>query len=689
MKTKLLLTSLLSFSFNLLTSQVPHGFNYQAIARDGSGNPIINATIKVKLSVLSDTTGFFLNGTGTYIWEEEQTNVKTNAFGLFIVVFGKPTATKIQGSSASFGAIDWAKPPLYIGTKIANPTDYKNLGSAQLWSVPYSMVSDSAKAFLQGSKLSVVSANDGATDALFEVKRKDGQTVFAVYPDAVNIYVPRTAKGVKGGFAIGGFDGSKIAPQDYFRVTPDSIRVYIDKTPVIGKGATKGGFAIGGFDQGKDGGGVQDLLTVSNDSIRIYIDKNPSTGKGATKGGFAIGGFDESKSTKIEFLRVTPDSIRAYIDTTNLGKGATKGGFAIGGFGDSKGLTSKYLSVNANKTNISVNDSTKGFSITNVQGGTSNDFLNINKLNYAIGHESGLKTNPNISATKGKYNVFFGYRAGFNNVEGYGNIFLGHESGYNTTIGSYNVYMGYLAGNANINGNSNVFVGYQSGKNSTAGWNVYVGEGAGSWNSTGTCNTYIGSQAGIEDGEYGTPGHDNVFIGYRAGALSYIGNDNVYIGSHAGELNNNSQSGRILIGSYAGYNDGNPNRLYIDNSATIPTVPPLIYGEFNSTVSSRQLTINGKTTTNGSFNYGPDTGSANTYLVAISGITAYVTGMVIIFKANTSNTGACTVNINSIGAKALRIKVNNDPGSGYIATGSMVMAVYDGTNFQMIQPAAN
>jgi hypothetical protein len=325
MKTKLLLSILLSFIFYLLSSQVPQGFNYQAIARDGSGNPIVNGTIKVKLSIMSgDTTGFYSTGIipGTYIWEEVQTNVKTNGFGLFTVVFGNPSASKAQGTSSSFSAIDWAKGPLYIGTKIANPDDYKILGAAQLWSVPYSMVTDSTKALLKGSRLSVVEPDAGTADALFEVKRKDGQTVFAVYPTAVNIYVPRTAKGTKGGFAIGGFETAKdgLPPQDYFRVTPDSVRIYIDKSPVVppGKGATKGGFAIGGFDQAKNKT-LQDLFTVSNDSIRMYLDLNPTPGKGATKGGFAIGGFDQVKGgvPEINFLNVSTVADRVINPSQN------------------------------------------------------------------------------------------------------------------------------------------------------------------------------------------------------------------------------------------------------------------------------------------------------------------------------------------------------------------------------------
>ncbi|HPC99625.1 MAG TPA: hypothetical protein P5523_08065 [Bacteroidales bacterium] len=229
-----------------LYAQVPQGFNYQAVARDNAGLPIVTNNLWVRLSILSDTTGFYASGAGTYLWEETHTNVKTNSQGLFTIVLG--TGTKNQGSVAKFSDINWSAGPLYVGTKIStnNGSTWKIMGSAKLWTVPYSMVSAKADALNAGAK--VVSTNDATSDALFEVKRKDGQTVFAVYPDAVNIYVPSGSKGVKGGFAIGGF-GDKAPSQDYFRVTPDSVRIYIDNSPNV-KG-TKGGFAIGGFDGSK------------------------------------------------------------------------------------------------------------------------------------------------------------------------------------------------------------------------------------------------------------------------------------------------------------------------------------------------------------------------------------------------------------------------------------------------------
>jgi hypothetical protein len=158
MKAKLLLTALLSFSpadagfcrkllnfcllsfvFCLGTAQTPQGFNYQAIARDGSGNPIAGATINVKLSILTDTAGFRATGGGVYLWEEEHLNVTTNAYGLFTIVLGDPSASKVNGSATSFSVINWSLADLYIGTKIANPSTYKVLGAAKLWSVPYAL----------------------------------------------------------------------------------------------------------------------------------------------------------------------------------------------------------------------------------------------------------------------------------------------------------------------------------------------------------------------------------------------------------------------------------------------------------------------------------------------------------------------------------------------------------------------
>jgi hypothetical protein len=242
MKPKLFLISFLLIAhLSLLTSQIPHGFNYQAIARDGSGNPLVGITINVKLGIQADTSA-----TPVILWEEQHTGVKTNAFGLFSVILGN--GTQSGGSASSFSTVNWKIDPLYLKTQIYFNSAWKYMGSSKLWSVPYSMVSKNLAGPLD--KLSIEGTTPLFDDALFEVRNKDGRIVFAVYNEGVRIYVDDgiAGKGKKGGFAIGGFDKAKGTIQNYLLVNPDTIRMWVDDTP--GK-ATKGGFAIGGFDKAK------------------------------------------------------------------------------------------------------------------------------------------------------------------------------------------------------------------------------------------------------------------------------------------------------------------------------------------------------------------------------------------------------------------------------------------------------
>lgn len=84
------------------------------------------------------------------------------------------------------------------------------------------------------------------------------------------------------------------------------------------------------------------------------------------------------------------------------------------------------------------------------------------------------------------------------------------------------------------------------------------------------------------------------------------------------------------------------------------------------------------------------TGSANAYVLTMTSlISAYTTYMVVKFKASFANTGACTININGLGAKSIK-KYNGEAlASGDIQSGQMVELQYDGTNFQMLSPIYN
>ncbi|MCU0460593.1 MAG: hypothetical protein MUF36_01055 [Bacteroidales bacterium] len=286
-------------------AQVQQGINYQAVAFNGSGLPIMNTTLQVKAGILSDTLAPVI------VWEELHSSVKTNYSGVFNLVVG--TGTKQGGSAATFNNIDWSVSPLYLKIQIYYQNSWKYMGTSRLWSVPRAMVAGDLEGPVK--KLAVKGETDINDEPLFEVKNRTGQTVFAVYNEGVRIYVDDGAKGTKGGFAVGGFGTDKAPSQNLLFISNDSIRAYIDATP--GKG-TKGGFAVGGFDVTK--ASTQDMLVVSGDSIRAYIDD--SAGKG-TKGGFAVGGFDASKGLADNYMHIDADSTRFYLHELAKGGSST------------------------------------------------------------------------------------------------------------------------------------------------------------------------------------------------------------------------------------------------------------------------------------------------------------------------------------------------------------------------------
>jgi hypothetical protein len=88
-------------------------------------------------------------------------------------------------------------------------------------------------------------------------------------------------------------------------------------------------------------------------------------------------------------------------------------------------------------------------------------------------------------------------------------------------------------------------------------------------------------------------------------------------------------------------------------------------------------------------NYAPDTGSANAYVVTLSGVsTTYSAGLRIQFKAGNANTTASTLNVNGGGAKNITYQDATAIASGTIAANSIVDVMYDGTQFLLMNDPA-
>jgi hypothetical protein len=126
--------ALIYFSINSY-AQVPQGIPYQAIARNGQGQPLANTNVKVRFSILDSTA----TGTAVYV---ESHNTTTSALGLFTANVGMGNA-----STGTFSAINWGQNFKFLKVELdttATGNSYIDLGTQQMMSVPYALYAGSA-----------------------------------------------------------------------------------------------------------------------------------------------------------------------------------------------------------------------------------------------------------------------------------------------------------------------------------------------------------------------------------------------------------------------------------------------------------------------------------------------------------------------------------------------------------------
>lgn len=596
MKTKFFFSVLFSFSFYLLSSQVPQGFNYQAQAGDQSGNLIKNTTLQVKISILSDTI------LPVTVWEELHSVVKTNSSGVFSLVVG--SGTRQPSSSVTlFKNIDWSATQMFIKTQIYYQGAWKSMGSAKLWTVPYAMVSGSVGGNI--TKLGVKGVTTSPDSVLFEVKNSTGQTVFAVYNEGVRMYVDNGAKGAKGGFAIGGFGTAKAPSQEYMRVTGDSTRIYVNEAAAK---SAKGGFAIGGFNAQKGTSSQFMKMTPENYFVGHKSGEKITTGRFNSTLGFESGSNLTSGESNVfvgykSGLLNTTGSDNIFIGSES-GYANISGDFNIllgnwAGYDNTTGWGNIMLGDHAGTNN------TTGYQNV-ILGDLAGYKNNEGVQNVIIGASSGYEN------TTGSYNSFVGAEVGKNNSEGDYNTFFGYQAGYNSGLSSYSTSIGYKAGYSLSSWQAGTYVGFESGMNSTGRQNVFVGSDAGQAFTTGADNVVIGAGAGSSNETplvTGSTGSRNSFIGYytgykssdatdnvivgaqdQFGASHITGSYNVYLGVNAGNLSS-AANRNVFIGYEAGKNETGSDKLYIHNSSS---AAPLLWGDF----SARKLQFNGNTSIN-------------------------------------------------------------------------------------------
>lgn len=581
----------LLFMASMVISQVPHAFYYQAIPRNSDGTIKVNESISLQISIVNS------EGTTQYL---ETHNTQTNKFGIVNIIIGEGT------SSDDFSAIDWANGPYFIDLAI----DGESIGQNQLLSVPYALYAASGNEGPQGPQGEV-----GPQGPIGE-PGPQGETgpQGEPGPDEQVLTLNGTQLNISNGNSV---DLSLISGSGaLWDKDQDTLHTFHHvgigtSNPSLSTLAVQGLSILPEsplFEVRREDGFP--VFAVYNDGVMVYVDEEAK----GRKGGFAVGGYSRiTKGLNQEYMMVTPDSIRIYIDESAT-KGR-KGGFAVGGYSRTKSESSRLMSLTP--------------------------------LNYFIGYEAGINITDD-----GLYNQFIGYQAGQLTTSADYNIFLGYQAGMNNTTGGSNILLGYRAGlnfngtdnvvigtaacqnsqmynsvvigkeaafNAQGNGWGNVMVGYRAGYNNkksggsgiSGARNVFIGRESGEENDMGGANVYMGSFAGNEKinsyrntfvgddaGSVGSEGSNNVYVGERAGYTNR-GDNNVVIGREAGsaetnytldsDYNNNVMVGyrsgfynktggsNVFIGNYAGYSETGSDKLYIDNSST---TTPLIWGDF-------------------------------------------------------------------------------------------------------------
>lgn len=154
-------------------------------------------------------------------------------------------------------------------------------------------------------------------------------------------------------------------------------------------------------------------------------------------------------------------------------------------------------------------------------------------------------------------------------------------------------------------------------------------------------------------------------------------------------LRYNQDNTKIGIVASSSYSGGSGLTTVVTNYGTVPAV--LTHVEIGiMPKAATNLVALTSDIQNASYIYAADSGGSDAYAITLApAITAYVTGQLFLFKANTVNTGAATLNVNGIGAKTIKKNKDQTLADGDIKAGALVLVQYDGTDLQMLSQISN
>lgn len=381
-------------------AQTPKGFNYQSVLRDASGEVVSNTVIGVQFKLRKTTA------TGAVTYTETHTPT-TNAYGVFALVVGQGT------SSADFSSIDWAADTYFleVGVDMSGGTSYTNMGTSQLWSVPYAL---QAKYVENGDDLGSHTATKNIQTAGYWVSN-DG--------DDEGLFI--NAEG----------------------------RVTTSEKLVLGSNVNLGTNWINA--DGTNGKGI----------------KFDSTGNVITSGNVGIGETTPQASLDVVDIAVIGNTTVGTQSTSQNASSQKDLGFVTSPWmytkaieaTDERGSSSTLITL-GNDGNFGSSDEIHFVTDGASQLDVSKDLVNVTER-LAVG--GNIDVGGILNPTSG--NVIFGDYSNTGNLSNLSdkNVIIGSQAAEAAQSGGNNVVIGYFAG-YNLNGSSNVIIGAGAGTSGAA-----------------------------------------------------------------------------------------------------------------------------------------------------------------------------------------------------------------------------
>jgi len=591
-KTTLATCFALLLSSSIFWAQTPQRFNYQAVVRDANGEIVKDQDVSVKTLIRKGS----MAGSSVYTETHSPT---TNAYGVVSIPVGGGTVV-----AGNFLTIDWGTDSYYISIEldIAGGTEFVEMGTAQLLSVPYALYAEkSAQPGPTGETGEQGPTGETGEQGPTGATGPTGETGEQGPTGATGPTGETGEQGPTGATGADGMDITGTTGQTLRHNGTDweaSSMLFNTGSKVgVGTDSPGGRLEVKGdasspeapLFEVKDHDG-NTVFAVYPEGAKVIV----KDGSVSANSGFSVKG--RSGAIVKEWMRVTPDSIRFFLKETD-DKSSNRAGFAVTGQAPNKNLLpDNFLFVTPDTTRIYTKDTIAGFGIENIDSELAGSYMRLSPKNYFIGHDAGR------NVKNGKFNSFIGYQSGYVNQNGNLNTFIGHMTGYSNTgsdntfigyeagklhqAGGGNIFIGSKAGREELNGNQNIFIGEQSGyannigsgnifmgtksgyTNSNGGHNIFLGNESGTKNTVGNKNVFIGYQSGFSNiGDLSENGSSNVFLGFKSGYKNTQGKENVFLGAEAGYSNTDGKS-NVFLGTSSGYwNTGGDYNVFLGEYA--------------------------------------------------------------------------------------------------------------------------